>query len=309
MSTPRTSLPPKGGIALILSDEEYEAVLRTRLPLLLYAARKLERNEDLTTVEDLGNLTPEEGFDLSVTMCNRGDIIDDYVEENPDGLTGDDLALVSGYRHARYGKFVMLKHLKRHTVLLGPEDPPVAYGLVGLREELSDILPDLPALVETVLLPLGERITFDGVILGAGVTFGPGVRRSFGDSYREAKARFGVVTSLPFTVKERPDADVERLKAMTRSWKNVGENREAIREIISKDHALLVLYHQRLGVLAARDHRKGLKDEGITEGWFATLDGTLVGGATTREDVERTVEALVPGHKHESVHIYKARGK
>lgn len=294
---------------MMLSDEEYETILRTRLPLLLYAGQKLERHEGLATVEDLGNLPPEEGFDLSVTLCNRGDIIDDYVEENPDELTGDDLALVSDYRHARYGKFVMLKHLKRHTVLLGPEDPPVAYGLVGLRKELSDILPDLPALVETVLLPFGERITFDGVILGAGVTFGPGLRRSFGHSYREAKARFGVVTSLPFSAKERPDADVERLKAMTRSWTSVRENWEDIRELFSKDHALLVLYHQRLGVLAAKDHRKRLREEGITEGWFATLDGTLVGGATTREEVERTVGALVPKYKREYVHVYKAGGR
>ena len=66
-----------------------------------------------------------------------------------------------------------------------------------------------------------------------------------------------------------------------------------------------MLYHQRLGALAARDHRKRLKEEGITGGWFATLDGTIVGGATTREDVERTIEALVPGHKREYVHLYK----
>ena len=294
---------------MILSDEEYDAILRTRLPLLLYAARKLERHEYLTTVEDLGNLTLEELFALSVTMCNRGDLIDDYVEENPDGLTGDDLALVNGYRHARYGRYIMLRHLKRHTILLGPEDPPVAYGIVGLTEMLSEVFPDPPALVETVLLPLGERITFDGAILDACVTFGPGVRRSFEQEYREAKARFGVVKSLPFTPQERPDADEARLKTLTRSWKSVGENWEDIREIFSKDHALLVLYHQRLGVLAARDHRKGLKEEGITEGWFATLDGTLVGGATTREDVERTVEALVPRYKRESVHFYKAMGK
>ncbi len=298
-----------GGDALILSDEDYEAVLRTRLPLLLYAARRLDRHEDLTTVEDLGNLTLEELFALSVTMCNRGDLIDDYVGENPDGLTGDDLALVDGYRHARYGRYILLKHLKRHTILLGPEDPPVAWGILGLTEELSDIFPDPPALVETVLLPVGDGITFDGAILEAGVTYGPGIRRSFGDAYREAKARFGVVTSLPFTPRERPDADEEMLKALTRSWKSVGENWEDIQEIFSKDHDLLVLYHHRLGMLAARDHRKGLKDEGITEGWFATLDGTLVGGATTREDVVRTVEALVPKYKRESVHIYKAGGK
>ena len=296
-------------IELKLTDEEYRAVLRTRLPLLLYAARRLDRHENLATVEDLGSLTLEELFGLSMTMCNRGDITDDYVRENPDGLARDDMALVEGYRHARYGRYIMLRHLKRHTILLGPEDPPFAYGMVGLTEELSEAFPNLPALVETVLLPVGDRITFDGAILVAGVIFGSGVRRGFEDEYREAKARFGVVTSLPFTPEERSDANVERMKAMTRSWTSVRENWEDIRELFGKDHALLVLYHQRLGMLAAKNHRKRLREEGITEGWFATLDGTLVGGATTREDVERTVEALVQGYKHECVHIYTVKQK
>ena len=294
---------------MILSDEEYGAILRTRLPLLLYAARRLDRHENLATVEDLGNLTLEELFSLSVTMCNRGDLMDDYVREDPDGLTPDDMAMLEGYRHAKYGRYIMLRHLKRHTILLGPEDPPVAYGMVGLTEELSEAFPNLPALVETVLLPVGERITFDGAILKAGVIFGSGVKRGFEDEYREAKARFGVVTSLPFTPRELPDADVARMKAMTRSWTSVRENWEDIRELFGKDHALLVLYHQRLGMLAAKNHRKRLKEEGVTEGWFATLDETLVGGATTREDVERTVEALVPGYKRESVHVYTAKPK
>ena len=292
---------------MMLSEEEYQAVLRTRFPLLLYAARRLDRHEDLATVRDLWDLTVDEMYSLSVTMCSREDLIDEYVQENPDGMTAEDLAMVERYRHARVGRFIMLKHLKRYTVLLGPEDPPVAYGIVGLGEELSDVFPHVPILIRTVLLPCGDRISFDGTVLEAGIIFGSGVRRGFEDEYREAKARYGVVTSLPFTAEERPDADVERMKAWTRSWTSVRENWEEIREMLVKDHALRVLYHQRLGKLAAKGHRKQMRGEGIEGGWFATIDGTLVAGARTRAEVERTVEALVPKHKRESVYIYEVK--
>jgi hypothetical protein len=291
------------------SDEEYEAFIRTRLPLLLYAARRMGLDKGATTVEALKELSSRDRFAISVALCDHPDIMDDYLRENPDGLSAEDLGLVDGYRHALHGDFIILRHLRRHTVLVGGDDPPVAYGVIGLTEELEDVFPDPPVMVETVLLPFRGKITFDGIIFQAPVSFGPGVRSGFEQEYRDARARFGIVMSLPFSLQERALTDEARLRALTRSWRGVRENWEAIREIFIKDQALFVLYHQRLGMLAARDHRKRLREESITEGWFATLDGTLVGGGTTREDVERTVEALVPRYKREHVHIYKALGK
>jgi len=292
-----------------LSKAEFESVLRTRLPLLLYASRRLGLDEGATSVEEFIKLPAEHRFDVSVALCGRPDIIDDYLREDPDRLSAEDRALVDGYRHSIHGDFVMLRHLRRHTVLVGGDDTPVAYGVCALPGELEDEFPDPPYMVAMVLLPIGGRITFDGVIIRAPAYFGAGARRGFEQELREAKARFGIVTALPFSRQERPGTDEARLRAMTRSWRGVRENWDAIRDIAFKDPALLVLYHQRLGMLAARDHRKRLREAGVEEGWFATLDGTLVGGGRTREDVEGTVESLVPRYKREHVHIYKALGK
>src|SRR5271166_1976170 len=52
-------------------------------------------------------------------------------------------------------------------------------------------------MVKTTLLPFQGRIVYDGLVTGYNMTFGSGVRRRLNDSYKEAKERFGIVTSLP----------------------------------------------------------------------------------------------------------------
>ena len=41
------------------------------------------------------------------------------------------------------------------------------------------------------------KIVYDGLMSAYSITFGPGIRRSLNESYKKAKAVFGIVTSLP----------------------------------------------------------------------------------------------------------------
>lgn len=50
---------------------------------------------------------------------------------------------------------------------------------------------------ETVLLPFKDRIVYDGLLSGYNISFGGGIKRMLNDSYRRAKERQGIVTSLP----------------------------------------------------------------------------------------------------------------
>ncbi|MFO0603950.1 MAG: hypothetical protein U0324_12290 [Polyangiales bacterium] len=49
------------------------------------------------------------------------------------------------------------------------------------------MVPWLPALVRGVLLPFGDRIVFDGLLMFQRVSFGPGIRARFDDLYRHVK--------------------------------------------------------------------------------------------------------------------------
>ena len=48
-----------------------------------------------------------------------------------------------------------------------------------------------------MLLPFKDRIVYDGLLASHNIVFGGGIKRRLNDSYREAKARQGVITALP----------------------------------------------------------------------------------------------------------------
>lgn len=56
-------------------------------------------------------------------------------------------------------------------------------------------------MVATVLLPFKGKIIYDGLMSGYNISFGPGIRHSMNKSFTQAKARHGVVTSLPMSDK------------------------------------------------------------------------------------------------------------
>ena len=47
-------------------------------------------------------------------------------------------------------------------------------------------------------------IVYDGMMSSYNISFGPGIRRSLNESFKEAKLRHGIVTSLPMSDKPLP---------------------------------------------------------------------------------------------------------
>ena len=98
------------------------------------------------------------------------------------------------------GKFYIFRELKKYTVFLAAEGPTIAYGVLALSQPFEELIgPHLPVLVETVLLPFKDKIVYDGLLTGYNITFGGGIRRSLNESFKEAKAQHGIVTSLPMS--------------------------------------------------------------------------------------------------------------
>jgi hypothetical protein len=54
-------------------------------------------------------------------------------------------------------------------------------------------------MTESVLLPFKDKIVYDGLITSYHISFGPGIRRSLNESFKEAKRRHGILTSLPMS--------------------------------------------------------------------------------------------------------------
>jgi hypothetical protein len=105
-----------------------------------------------------------------------------------------------------HGKFYILRELKKYTVFLtADKKPPVAYGVVALSQPFEELIgPRLPVLTETVLLPFKDMIVYDGLMSGYNISFGGGIKRMLNEEFRGAKARHGIVTSLPMSNEPLP---------------------------------------------------------------------------------------------------------
>ena len=83
-------------------------------------------------------------------------------------------------------------------VFLSATEPVVAYGVLALFDPFEALIgPHLPRMFKTTLLPFKGQIVYDGLLAGYNITFGGGIRRRLNESYKEAKERDGIVTSLP----------------------------------------------------------------------------------------------------------------
>jgi hypothetical protein len=90
-------------------------------------------------------------------------------------------------------------------VFLSTEEPPIAYGVLALSQPFEELVgPYLPVLAQTVLLPFKDLIVYDALLNAYRISFGPGIRRSLNESYEEAKARHGIITSLPMSARPLP---------------------------------------------------------------------------------------------------------
>ena len=138
--------------------------------------------------DDKPVLAPELRLEVRDALSAKLDLIESFVDENPAHLSGDELDIVRSWRHLVAGRFCVFRELKKYTVFLTTTDPAIAYGVVGLSQPIEDIIgPYLPVLTQTVLLPFKGKIVYDGLITRYNITYGPGIRRSLNNSFKEAK--------------------------------------------------------------------------------------------------------------------------
>ena len=183
---------------MLLAPEDAKIFFKLHGSLMQFA------NDRLRTVTsgpgrcEYSALPPEARMRVVKAFLERLDLIEAYVAENPAGLSGDEKEIVSSWRCLVAGSFLLLRQLNKHMIFLSSQEPAVAYGVLGITDPFEVVIGSpLPVMVETVLLPFRGRIIYDGLAGRFNVTFGGGAKRNFEDSYRAAKARRGIVTSLP----------------------------------------------------------------------------------------------------------------
>jgi len=191
---------------MLLEPQDADLFFKLHRALMLFVNQHRKViPENLATPEQFAALSPELRLKVRDAFQANIQLIDSFVAENPAHLPVDELDIIRSWRHLVAGEFYIFRELKKYTVFLSTGKQPIAYGVLALAQPIEDLIgPSLPVLTKTVLLPFRDMIVYDGLISSYNISFGPGIRRSLNESFKEAKAQYGIVTSLP--ISGRPTA-------------------------------------------------------------------------------------------------------
>jgi hypothetical protein len=188
---------------MLLSPEDAELFFKLHRSLMCFVNERLQIIPDIGSPDEFSSLSPETRLEVRSALLDETDLIELFVDANPFDLPDEELDVVLSWRHQVAGKFFIFRHLKKYSVFISTDDPAIAYGVLALTEPFEDLVgPYLPVMTETVLMPLGDKIVYDGLLSSYNISFGGGIKRSLNEDYKQAKEGLGIVTSLP--IEARP---------------------------------------------------------------------------------------------------------
>ncbi len=114
----------------------------------------------------------------------RTNLIDEYLAQATD-LSPEDAETVHSWKRCVTGRFFVERHLKRGTAMIAENDE--VYMVSGIVSDWEDMLPPLPAMVKTTLLPFKGRIIYDSVFESFPIIFGGGIKKMLKETYMDAK--------------------------------------------------------------------------------------------------------------------------
>lgn len=153
--------------------------------LLDYTNKKYNINDELEDCFDIHNSEPEEVQEIREKLWSDKSIIKEYIKENPDDISEDILQELENWNEKKLkGKFTLYKYEKEYAVLLGEKN---IYYVKGLKDTIRNLVSksELPACIETVLLPFKGQIIYDSYILQYSVSFGNGIKDIFDKQYND----------------------------------------------------------------------------------------------------------------------------
>jgi hypothetical protein len=262
----------------------------------------------VTTLAQLRSMPEEAQYELRAAFYAHRQLLEAFVQENPQHFSVEELALVASWQHGVHGQFYVLRHLQRYTVFLDVNDPPKAYGVLALHDDFTDLFPQVPRLIDTMLLPFHNQITYDGQCRYYNLVFGRGITRRLNDTYQLAQAQYGIITSLPLEAQAAALSEEEQLRFYLRNARHRAMYEEEIVALVQTNRSLETLYHQEMGRVHARTYSPQLRAIGLNGVWFAILEGVPIASGTTRQEVEQAVKRIVPQHKLPFIYTFQVKG-
>lgn len=292
-----------------LSAEDVELYFVLHRQLLYFANQRFKVLKGVGSPAALEGRTVQDIVKIRTPLYDSPEVIDSYVGKNPFKLSARELDIVRSWKHRVTGTFSILRYLKNYTVFLDTSSPARAYGVLALNDLFEEMLgPQLPVMVQAVLLPFEGRIIHDGILAPYRITFGGGIRRRLNGEYQTAKAQFGMITALPFSPDTGQKDERQTLKFYLKNQQNRQEYAEEIETLLMADPSLWSTYYEERGKAYARKYRKQLRELEVKDAWFAVIGDTPVASGRSKKEAQENADRILPADQRKHVHLFRVKG-
>jgi len=136
---------------MLLSPEEAKLVFKLHCALMQFVNEQLGLVGVPGSAAPYAALPPQKRHEVVQAFVGRLDLIDAFIAANPARLCQEELGVVSTWRHLVSGRFIALRQLKKHMILLTCDGTPTAYAVTGLVDPMEQVIPQrLPAMIVLV---------------------------------------------------------------------------------------------------------------------------------------------------------------
>lgn len=259
---------------------------------------------------DLGNQNLEKVNKLLKIVFSQPDLIDRFVDDNPQGLKEEELEIVSKWKNFSTGRYLVMKHTKDHSMFMKIADETKVYGVVGLHDTIPDIIGrEVPIMVETSLLPFKGRVVYCGFMFHSWISFGGSIKSSFKDGYKESVAKYGIITSIDSPAKPLSDSKEKLVCFYSSSEARRAQYAAELKALLEAYPDLKSLHFQEIGKSNSRRLKKRLSTLGTMDAWFAVLEDSVIASGDTEDQARKRAELIIPKERKDHLWVFRHRKK
>lgn len=212
---------------MTLLPEDGKLFFELMWKLQYYVNQKQGFYKNISSRDEYADLPTEKKLKARDALWEHPELIEAYVQENPDALPPEELEIVRKWKGFVKGSFFLLRHLKKGSIFIGGEGDQV-YSVQGIQDALDEMIPSyaLPQMVIAILLPFKGQIIYDGLLQGYSIHIGGGIRSNLNHTYTVAKQKDRILTTLepdlaPPKIIKPKKISVPQLKELTASMAKI----------------------------------------------------------------------------------------
>jgi hypothetical protein len=180
-----------------LSQQDANLFYTLMWSLQFFVKQRVKIAPELETLEEYKTCATDVKLKVREALYENIDLINAFIQANPEGLSEDMLAIIASWKHFVAGNFYIERYLKKYTVFISSDNN--VYAVLGLYDAFEDLFhrSRLPMYVKAVLLPFKDTIIYDSLLQGYNVFFGHGIASNLKETYLAAKQNDRIIERLP----------------------------------------------------------------------------------------------------------------